>query len=174
MKRTCFIPLVLLLSLAGAAKSPPAKSGMATYESRYYTIHTDLGPADEKEAEIRMTKMAEEYHARTVAFSGQVTQRLPFYLFRNADDYYAAGAPAGSAGAFIVDASGERLMAIAGEQTDAQTWHVVQHEGFHQFAHAVIHGDLPMWVNEGIAEYFGEGLFTGDNFITGLVPQNGG
>jgi len=46
----------------------------------------------------------------------------------------------------------------------------VQHEGFHQFAHAVIRGELPPWVNEGIAEYFGESIFTGDAFVTGIIP----
>ena len=52
-------------------------------------------------------------------------------------------------------------MAFAGEHITAYTWHTVQHEGFHQFAHAVIGGDIPTWLNEGLAEYFGEALFTG-------------
>ena len=56
--------------------------------------------------------------------------------------------------------------------TGAQTWHIVQHEGFHQFAHAVIGGELPVWVNEGLAEYFGESLFTGDSFVTGVIPPD--
>ena len=60
--------------------------------------------------------------------------------------------------------------AAADSGTGAQTWHVVQHEGFHQFAHAVIGGDLPVWLNEGLAEYFGESLFTGDSFVTGVIP----
>jgi hypothetical protein len=34
----------------------------------------------------------------------------------------------------------------------------------------VIGGELPIWVNEGMAEYFGEGIFTGDGFITGVIP----
>jgi hypothetical protein len=48
---------------------------------------------------------------------------------------------------------------------------VLQHEGFHQFAYAVIGGQRPMWLNEGIAEYFGEAVFTGDDYLTGIVPQ---
>ena len=62
-------------------------------------------------------------------------------------------------------------MAVAGEKLTSKTWHVVQHEGFHQFAHAVIGGDIPVWVNEGLAEYFGEGLFTGDDMVTGIIPE---
>ena len=29
----------------------------------------------------------------------------------------------------------------------------------------LIGGNIPIWVNEGMAEYFGEGLFTGDGFV---------
>jgi hypothetical protein len=71
---------------------------------------------------------------------------------------------------FKIDANGSRLMAIAGEHLTRQTWQVVQHEGFHQFAHAVIGGKMPTWLDEGLAEYFGESIFTGDGFVTGIIP----
>jgi hypothetical protein len=61
-------------------------------------------------------------------------------------------------------------MAVA-EDFGPKTWHLVQHEGFHQFADAVINANLPPWVNEGLAEYFGEGVFTGDGYVTGAIPQ---
>jgi hypothetical protein len=153
------------------AATPPAS--MQTYPSKYYIIHTDLGTDDVKEAVIRMSRMAEEYHNRTQGFSGDIRDRLPFYLFRDAEEYYEAGGLPGSAGVFLQRGDGSsRLMAIAGDETSGRTWHVVQHEGFHQFAHAVIRGELPTWVNEGIAEYFGESLFTGDGFVTGVIPPH--
>jgi hypothetical protein len=92
-------------------------------------------------------------------------------VYVNKDDYYAAGGPPGSAGVFMYSSdTGSRLMAIAGEHIDRNTWHTIQHEGFHQFIHAVIGGELPIWANEGFAEYFGESIFTGDGFVTGVVP----
>jgi hypothetical protein len=139
---------------------------MRVYETRYYTIHTDLGPDDAKEACIRMTRMFEEYRRRTQGFSGEVHRRFAFYLFQNESDYLTAGGLPHSAGIF----TGDTLMAVAGQRISDRTWHVVQHEGFHQFAKAVIRGDLPTWLNEGIAEYFGEAAFTGDSFVSGLVP----
>lgn len=167
--------LVLLSATAGrAAPSTPSRNvsnltpSMKVYPSRYYIIHSDLDRDDVKEAIIRMNKMAEEYHQRTLGFSGEVRDRLPFYLFRNKDDYYASGGLPGSAGVF----RGKDLLALAGEHPDPYTWHVVQHEGFHQFAAAVIRGHLPPWLNEGIAEYFGESLFTGDGFISGIIPPS--
>jgi hypothetical protein len=57
------------------------------------------------------------------------------------------------------------------DHVNARVWHVMQHEGFHQFAAAVIGGQRPVWVNEGLAEYFGEAVYTGDGFIAGIIPQ---
>jgi hypothetical protein len=151
---------------AGAKPANAADAGMRVYPSRYYIIHTDMDTNDVKEAVIRMNKMAEEYHERTRGFSGEIRERLPFYLFRNQDDYFAAGGIPGSAGVF----RGGDLLALTGDKPGPGTWHVVQHEGFHQFAAAVIRGQMPPWLNEGIAEYFGESIFTGDGFVSGIIP----
>jgi hypothetical protein len=71
---------------------------------------------------------------------------------------------------FIMNEREQKLMAIGDPRLGSEIWHVVQHEGFHQFACAVIGGDLPIWVNEGLAEYFGESIWTGDGYVTGVVP----
>ena len=162
-------PLIRVLSVVGGLCFlflVAAGREMRTYQTPYYTIHSDVSPEVEREAEIRITRMAEEYHQRTSDFAGAIRERLPFYLFSDARDYYAAGAPRGSDGVF----KGDRLMAFAGDKGAEGTWHVVQHEGFHQFVHAVIGGDVPIWANEGLAEYFGEAIFTGDGFVCGVIP----
>jgi hypothetical protein len=151
----------------GQIATPRAAGQMQAYETKYYIVHTDVDPDEMKEACIRITKMAEEYHNRTSDFAGQIAQKLPFYLFKDADEYYASGGVPNSAGVF----DGTRLMAIGDKRMGRQIWHVVQHEGFHQFLHAVIGGEIPVWVNEGMAEYFGEGIFTGDGFVTGVIPS---
>jgi hypothetical protein len=167
--------LVLTLSIPPATHAArPARNdataGLQQYASPYYDLYSDLEPERVQEALLRMTRMAEEYHERTKEFSGSIRQKFPFYLFKNSADYYAAGGMAGSAGVFMVSNGEAKLMAIAGEKSTGTTWHVVQHEGFHQFAHAVIGGQLPVWLNEGLAEYFGEGIYTGDAMVTGVVP----
>jgi hypothetical protein len=139
---------------------------LRTYETRYYTLHTDLAADDVREAVLRITLMAEEYYRRTEGLAGTVTERLPFYLFHNRQDYMACGGRAGTAGVF----TGTQLMAVADAKNPDATWHAVQHEGFHQFVLAAIGPRLPMWANEGLAEYFGHGIFTGDEFIVGLIP----
>jgi len=159
------VPALPLLAALLGALTAPAPAKLKAYQSRYYIIYTDLDADSAREAAVRMTAMAEEYHRRTRGFSRTIRSKLPFLLFRRAEDYYKAGGPVGSAGVFL----GSRLMVVAGDRPTSRTWRVVQHEGFHQFAHAVIRARLPVWLDEGLAEYFAEAIFTGDSFITGVV-----
>src|SRR3954468_12999444 len=170
-KRSLLRWALALVSASAAHAADPPPPDLRVYESPHYLIHTDLPPAEAREAQVRTTRMAEEYVRRTAGFAGQIKGRLPFYLYKDLPDYTRAGGVEGSAGAF----DGDKLMAVTLRRDDGvislATWHVVQHEGFHQFAHAVIGGKVPMWADEGLAEYFGEGLFTGDGFVAGLIPQ---
>lgn len=162
--------LIPALSLAYAAYCVPhaTAASLKSYETRYYVLHTDL-PADVvREVDVRLTAMAAMYADRTRGFAGQITRRFPFYLFRDVRDFLAAGGLPGSAGIF----DGEKLMAVAGERLTAESWRLIQHEGFHQFVRNVIRGDFPIWVNEGMAEYFGEAIYTGDGFVTGVIPAS--
>lgn len=161
-----FSAVMFAAALPGAAapvQKPQTK--LKAYKTKYYVIYTDLDVDTAREAAARMTAMAEEYHRRTKGFAGTIRKRLPFYLFSNAEDYHAAGAPGGSTGVY----TGRRLMVVATKSRGEGVWRTVQHEGFHQFAHVVIRGSLPVWVNEGLAKYFGQGVWTGDGFVTGLI-----
>ncbi len=154
----------------GICGTAPVSGGeLAKYDTPYYVVHSDLPVEQVREAFARMTTMAEEYHRRTQGFSGEIRSRFPFYLFSNPSDYHAAGGLEGSAGVFIVDGRGQRLMAIARGKS---LWRIVQHEGFHQFAHNVIRGRLPVWINEGLAEYFGSAIWTGDGYVCGIIPPD--
>jgi hypothetical protein len=44
----------------------------------------------------------------------------------------------------------------------------MQHEGFHQFA-ANAFPELPLWLNEGLAEYFNYSKWTGDELLEGFI-----
>jgi hypothetical protein len=160
--------VVVTAGLAGSLAAAPARGQgqLQTYDTKYYVIHSDLDQGSVREAALRMTLMAEAYHERTKGFAGTIRKKLPFYLFRDPADYSAAGGLPGTAGVF----TGDRLMAVTGKRPSPPTWHTVQHEGFHQFVQAAIGGDIPVWVNEGLAEYFGEAIFTGDGYVVGLIP----
>ena len=178
--RKFYLPFAALLVSAGMVLAAPGRPdpktvtpGLKKYNSPVYIIYTDVEDDDAKETILRMTKMAFEYHERTKSlFSGQISQQLPFYLFSKYNDYLKASQMPGSAGIF----TGDSLMASARRDDKGRisylTWHVVQHEGFHQFVYAVIRGEIPTWVNEGLAEYFAEAMFTGDGMVTGMISAD--
>lgn len=153
------------VSPSRGADEPTAR--LKRYRTHYYIIYTDLPVETVREAVVRLKAMAEEYHQRTRGFAGVIKRRLPFYLFSRGEDYYAAGGLPGSTGTY----DGSKLMAMASRRFGDGFWHTVQHEGFHQFADTVIRGRLPVWVDEGLADYFGHGIWTGDGLVTGLIPR---
>jgi hypothetical protein len=143
--------------------------GFHEQETLYYTVYTDLPPEQFRAIELRLNRLAEEYQRRTQAFSAVRNDRkFPFYLFSNKEDYQRFAPLPGSAGVF----DGRRLLACAEDAHDSRTWRVIQHEAFHQYAMMRLDGEkLPIWINEGLADYFGESLFTGDGFVSGLMPE---
>lgn len=156
---------------AGAAPQRGATGGpeLRLYETPYYLIHTDLPPEGAAEAQARMFRLGDVLRGRTreLGFSGRITQRLPFFLYARHADYLAATRLGpDSAGVFL----GDRLVAAATDSRGSAAWHVVQHEAFHQFPAATTGTEFPAWLNEGLGEYFGEALFTGDGYTTGAVP----
>src|SRR5215207_7370510 len=172
--RDLFALVVLIACLPAPATvaAPPAASRppeLRRYDTPYYVIHTDLPDEGAAEAVARMTPLATGLRNRTRAlgFAGRIDTRLPFYLYARREDYLATGAPPQTAGAFL----GDRLIAAAVDDRGSTTWHVVQHEAFHQFAAAAPGTELPAWLNEGLGEYFGEALFTGDGYVCGVVPE---
>lgn len=164
--------IVILLLLAGAGAPANAQSADALrlpkYQSRFYDLYTDVPPDAAREAALRMTKMAEEYQARTADFARSIKGRMPFFLHADRAAYLANGGQESTAGYF----DGSKLVAFSagGVEPDLRTWNTVQHEGFHQFAHKVMGQTMPSWVDEGLAEYFGEAIFTGDGYVSGVVP----
>ena len=151
-----------------ALEAPAQQQRLNQYDTRYYELHTSLDAEHAREAIVRITAMAELYNDRTSGFAGQITRKFPFYLYTSAQDYRAAGGMPNTAGMY----DGRKLMAWTPREPDERFWSVVQHEGFHQFVDRVIRGNIPVWVNEGLAEYFGAARFTGDGYVTARVPRD--
>jgi hypothetical protein len=66
---------------------------------------------------------------------------------------------------------GRKLLAVfvEGQGRDGVR-RTLQHEAFHQFAHRTVGPNMPVWLNEGIAQVFEEAIWTGDAFVLGQVP----
>jgi len=155
-----------LCPCALAAAGPEAK--LPRMQTPYYWLYANLDKPLLQETSARLTAVAREYHRRTKGFKGAVTERMPVYLFNTKEDYLAAGAPEGSQGFY---ANGP-ILAYWDQKDTNRIWEVLQHECFHQFVWQAIGGHWPIWLNEGMATYFEQGLWTGDGFVTGIIPAN--
>ena len=72
---------------------------------------------------------------------------------------------------FFVSPRGAALAFWVENLPKSRVLHVIQHEGFHQFAHSRFGNDLPPWVNEGVAEFFGESVVVDGEVIIGQTSE---
>src|SRR4051794_15900483 len=154
---------VVILAILAAAL--PVRGQLRSYDAKYWQIRTDLDESDAREAIIRMGHLAGAYQELFNRVLPAPRGKLPCFLYRTEADYLAAGGIKQTGGFF----DGSKLIVFTGDHADLRTWQLIQHEAFHQFAHNSAKG-MPIWLEEGLAEYFGEMLFTGDGYVTSLIP----
>lgn len=150
-------------------------------KSKYYSVRSDLS-AEESQAWARHLDIMYEEYTKRLVMSGGLRRRSPevlnVLLFARQQDYLDTlrtqfGINAmGSAGMFFITQRGGGLAFFTENLPRQRIAHVAQHEGFHQFAHAFFGGDLPPWLNEGLAEFFGECIVEGSTVVIGQAsPQ---
>jgi len=165
------VALVAVL-LAGPLLAQPA--GFATYRSRQYTIHTDLPKDEVREFGRHMDAIFVEFQRRFDGFRSRHHGRMPLYLFSTQQGYIDFLAnldidATNSGGMFFIRPEASGLATWTEDQATSRVYRVLQHEGFHQFAWTYIGQDLPVWINEGLAQYFEDAIFTGRRMRTGLA-----
>jgi len=178
-------PVFLLAVLAGIAALSPCAAAQVTpprpiewnpgaeFRSRHYRILSDLAPEDTRVYATHLDVIYEEY-ARRLASLAQRAPEVPFVLmFAKERDYlrvlrdrYAVNAT-GSGGMFFISPHGAGLAFFTEGLPRSRVFHVIQHEGFHQYAHSKFADTLPPWLNEGLAEYFGEAIVLEGKVIVG-------
>jgi hypothetical protein len=178
-RKTLQVWLVLLLVCAPSLLAAPADDGrmgrlppLRTITTTHYQIHTDLDEPLANELAQRMDRMFEEYSRRLADFAlGREFPMLDVYLFRRKEDYneYTQNRFPNTGGVFLAGRTNALAAFLEGQGRDALK-RTLQHEAFHQFAHTAISPDLPIWLNEGMAQVFEEGLWTGKEFLVGQVP----
>ena len=157
---------VLMLTCAAAFGGD-----MRLLKTAHYRIHTDIDQALAEDLGRRLDSMYEEYSRRLADFSTDNSgQMLEVYLFRKHDDYntFTRNRATNTGGVFLPQ---QKMLAAyyEGQGRDALR-RTLQHEAFHQFAHAAINPNLPPWLNEGLAVLFEEGIWVGNGFQLGEVP----
>lgn len=159
---------VVLVAVLCASVSTAART--SRIESDHYIIETDVSPKFARVTRQHMENMLSAYRRTLPEFDSPLKHRFRVRVYRSqqAYDKVVPGMVRGSSGVFV---SEKRLLAAyLGERVPESVFRTLYHEGFHQFMYQVITRDAPLWVNEGLAEYFAEATWNGEGFTLGQVP----
>ena len=168
-----------VLVLAGAAGAGPRELGLPWWQRAaerkvgFYWIKTDLEAETANELARHLNLMHIEYSKRLASLPPRVPAPLNVLIFAHRDDYLETLRrrfdidATGTGGIFFVTPAASGLAFWTESLPRRRVLHVLQHEGFHQFAYSRFGGDLPVWVNEGLAEFFGESVMVGRTLIIG-------
>src|SRR6185295_18676829 len=118
----------------------------------------------------RMDAMFDDYSRRLADFNPDRRAKFEVYLFKKRSDYltFTKNKVPNTGGVFM---PGRDTLAafLEGQGRDALR-RTLQHEAFHQFAFNAISPNVPVWLNEGLAQMFEEGIWTGESFWLGQAP----
>ncbi len=150
---------------------------LRSFRTKQYEVFTNLPDDRAKPLAQHMDRVFTEYADRLRAFKAKDSKPVRLYLFDTRENYILAlaqkGFNASNTGGVFFRTGAETALATFVEGQDRRRMiHTLQHEGFHQFAHQRIGDTMPQWANEGLAEYFGEGLMIGRTMQTGLAPKS--
>jgi hypothetical protein len=154
-----------------------------TFNSRFYKVTTNLSDrALATDIAKHMDTVYAEYSARMAGFRPNPSaavrpdERMNLYVMKTQQEYLDLLAgfdvnAANSGGVFFRRRKGSGLATWVEGQTRLKMYYVLQHEGFHQFADARIASGLPPWVNEGLAEYFGDAVMVKGKLLAGKLDR---
>lgn len=168
----------------GRADQRRTQGGLYDFESTHYRITTDVDKELANDIAAHMDAVFDEYNLRfgnagfkpNPLVAAKPGGHMPLYVLRKRSDYeeFLTGFDVNAkntAGVSFRTEKGSGLATWVEGQQRLTMYSVLQHEGFHQFADAAIMNGLPPWVNEGIADYFGEGIVVNGKLKLGLLDR---
>ncbi|QOV89499.1 DUF1570 domain-containing protein [Humisphaera borealis] len=161
--------LLCILALVASANLAPAAE-LRAIDTRHYRINTDLDRELATDISRRMDAMYDEYARRLAAFQpADDVPKLEAYLFAKQKDYLAfTGEKLHNTGGVYIPRRNLLAAFLEGQGRDGLR-RTLQHEAFHQFAYNAISKELPVWLNEGMAQLFEEAIWTGEGFWLGHI-----
>lgn len=167
-----WIGVLLSYSCVPLSNAHAARLNLHTFTTRNYNVHTNAPVAHARPFALHMDKVFDEYKRRFEKLNlaaHKVDKRMDLYLFQTRGQYeqflQVNDIPAqNTGGMFVINPKINGLFTFIKGRPVRQTLSTLQHEGFHQFAYAYIGPNLPIWVNEGIAQFFEDGVLIGKSF----------
>ena len=175
-KILCAVLTLAATQLRAQDYGGPAVADFANVTRGRYQVFAQAGRQMALEVNMFMNDMLGRYEKFFNNWSGKAWSRV--VVFDNPDDFrrYAGSVVsmthAGLAGYchFMTDEAGNQFYELVTYQ-DANLWRVLAHEGFHQFVGYELGQQIPMWLNEGMAQFFETSFGTGSRFNVGQVSQ---
>ncbi len=166
---------IVVTALAQEHRNPVAP--VKPWRSRNYEVLGNLPAAEARPIVAHMDAVFEEYERRFASFPARNSSAVRLYLYDTNANYLAQLAERGvkadnTAGVFFWSSQESGLSTFLEGQSGLRMFHVLQHEGFHQFANSRIGESLPIWANEGVAEYFGQSILVKGRLKTGVAPES--
>ncbi len=163
--------VVLTVTFVASRGTAAEPANLRQIRTEHYLIQTDLDPELADELAELMEGMFGEYSRRLADFSDKAPiRRLDVYLFAHKADYARLTEDKfRNTGGIFIAGKKNLLAAFLEDQGRDTIRRTLQHEAFHQFAYNTIGPDLPIWLNEGMAQVFEEGIWVGDTLVLGQV-----
>ncbi|MEE4155060.1 MAG: hypothetical protein V2I27_12945 [Erythrobacter sp.] len=165
----------LALAFLAILAAAPARAGWYEASSEHFVIY-----ADDMEADVRLfAENLERYHAALERFTGRdietpsPSNRVSVYVVGNAAAVEQLAGTNGIAG-FYMPRAGNSAAFVQDIQNrtgyPALSTIVLQHEYAHHFLMSSARFAMPLWMNEGAAEFFGATGFAEDgSLLMGLT-----
>jgi len=141
--------------------------GLGRHESKHYVLFSNHSAKTNRDLLTRLERMFDLYRRQTAGYSKPITKKLVVCVFDNREDFVAAGGHPKMPGIYR---HGFGLMVINHSKSlETPFLHLVRHEGWHQYVHQAVAVGVPIWVDEGLAEYLGYGIWTGDGYVLKVI-----
>ena len=177
IRRIACLGFVLLATQLRAQQTEvPSVAEFPNVTDQRYQVFAQGGHQLAFEVNMFMNEMLRQYEKFFNNWTLKEGTRV--IVFGNTDDFrrYAGTVVtlthAGLAGYcyFKTDEVGNQFYELVTYQ-DANLWRVLAHEGFHQFIGYELGQQIPIWLNEGMAQYFETSFVTGTRFNVGQVSR---
>jgi hypothetical protein len=180
MSRKIIVSTVLLLAAASVARAQenaaPSIADFYNATAGQYQVLAQNGGDVAWQVNRFMNEMLRQYSRYFSNWSLKDGARV--VVFSNAEDFLAyAAAPAALAHGGLAgychlktDENGNTFYELVTYVHD-NLWQVLAHEGFHQFLGYELGLEVPVWLNEGMAQYFETSYVGNGRLHTGLISK---
>ena len=176
--RTLLVVLALAVTSRARAQvtTTPSIADFANVTDGRFQVFAQGGHQMAFEVNLFMKEMLRQYEKFFNNWSAKDGARV--VVFDNPEDFrrYAGDivslTHAGLTGYchLKTDEAGNQFYELVTYQ-DPNLWRVLAHEGFHQFIGYELGSQVPMWLNEGTAQYFETSSITGSHFNVGQISR---